>query len=222
MQWLPRALGLLHGDALGDRRLEQCLGTVDLHEFALAIAVLLGLLAHAIDHDAAELQSRVDRVADLFDLGDRTLSPLGTEVRRGRDHEGQVGCGQGFPGQRSQRGRAVDEDEVDLQVLDRASQLRAEGAGARPCVEAHEVGVAGDQADVAGVALPIGAGQGLGDGFLGGMGQDGGGRPADPPRAKHRRGIALRVEVDDDRGQALLERGTGQPENDGRLPDAAL
>ena len=222
MQRLPGALGLLHRDTLGDGRLEQCLCAVDLHQLALAVAVLLGLLAHPVDHNAAELQARVDRVADLLDLGDGALGALRAEVRRGRHHDRQVSGSQGFAGERAQRRRAVDEDEIDVEVLDRSGQLGTEGPGAGPGVEPHEMGIAGDQADIAGVALPVGAGQGLGDRFLGGVCQDRGRRSANPARPQHRRGIALRVQIDDDRGQALLECGTGQPEDDGRLSDAAL
>ncbi len=213
-----RPLGLLDRGPVGDGRLED-LVAVGRRQLVHPEPVLGGVRAQLVDQDARRPQPQVVALDEVDGL-QRRLRALEREQRRLGDDERVVGGGQRVAREPAQRRRCVDEDEVvAAEAAHRDPQLQRRTS--RPVTtlwRSSRVSAAMTSTDgpqplraTAWVSSPDAR-----------VGQHVGRREAHLGRVEDGRGVALRVEVDDEGTDAPLPGRAGEPEDDRGLAHPAL
>ena len=192
----------------------------------LDVAVVLGDRADIVHHHAEPPQVRVDLVAHLFGRLDEAPHPAGAQHGGNADQHVPVGRRERAVHPEAERGRGVDHDDVDV-IRDAAEErlLRVLGdllplLRGDVLLVARQLAASGDdeQVRVAGarhhdVTRRTGGPEHLADG----------GSDLRLVTEEHRRGVGLRVEVEDERAETVVGGQRGREVGRGRgLPDATL
>lgn len=201
-------------------------GTEHVPQLLDAELVLERLGPHAVHDDAEGLEARRETAADLLDGPQRTVGG-GDGEQTGLRHDAHaITRGPRCTRQSIEGRRTIDEDEVILRLDVRERLLELPDVTDRGVrsVEVDRRGAADHDVDSAGVRLrPPGRSDRLTHRLLLGRGEDiGDAQPAGQRDVHAGRHVGLRVEVDDERPDALRERRGGQTEADGGLADASL